>query len=92
MDIETTEKMLRRIGKFSIRVMDIREHFVEIQELFKDMVVVSAQMQFHSMAIEYSAIHPMFEELEEGQEPLYYDVITSVDDEENKTFKLERAE
>lgn len=54
-----------QIGKFRIGIIDIGDNLDAVAELLKGMVIVKAEFDFGSMAIEYTAISQFFSEVSE---------------------------
>jgi len=77
-----------RFGKF-----DVSRRFIESMNkeqadiFFGSMIVVRAEMMLFRSTIEYTAVSPLFDIVEEGGEPSYY--LIDIDDKmERKIVKL----
>jgi len=67
----------RNIGRFSID--SIEDNLREAQVILAGLVVVRAEMSFHSHRIEYTALGEVFAPVDEGDEVPIYDPIISYD-------------
>ena len=61
-----------KIGRFSISIDVIQDNSDMVKEVFKGLIVVRAEMLYHSQAIEYTALGDCFDTVPEGEIPPYY--------------------
>lgn len=66
--------MSNRIGKFCVDERMIRLHWEVIAPLMANFVVVQVQNRFDIMAMEYTALSPLFAEVEEFSYAPQYEV------------------
>ena len=82
----------KRIGMFSVPRDWIEEHPQEVVEMFfnLNMIVIRAEMMYHTMAIEYTALSPVFDLCPiEHMVPLYHLIRIQLNNDE-VTYKVEK--
>ena len=65
----------RRVGKFRLSGKYLYGDLSKVQALFKDLLVLRAENDFASNAIEYTVTGEMLDPIEEGTIPPFYEVI-----------------
>ena len=80
------EKIMKnfRLGKFEIPrdvMLDTTEIAIAITN---GMLIIRAEMMFNTDSVEYTAISPMFDEIENGTIPPSYEIIVEKKDDEIK--------
>lgn len=63
-----------RVGQFSIPSKEIQNNSDEIMLIMSKMIIVRCEHLYHSGWLEYIALSPLFEKIEDGQRPPYYSV------------------
>ncbi len=81
-----------QIGKITVDEHYLRDKPEDIVEAFCLMkfLVVRAEMMFHRRHIEYIGISPMFEEVPDGAEPPWYELIFHLDEDGKLSVDVEK--
>ncbi len=82
----------RRFGTFTFDAEHIRHNAQGIQMLMSGCIVVRAEHLFAPDVFEYTALHPDFEPVKEGQLPWAYDVLFTKHEDGRITYEFKRRE
>lgn len=78
----------RRIGNFSVPADDIRDRKPYVFNIFNNMLIIRAEMQYYDMSVHYTAICEDFEEVTQGAVPKEYKYEVSLENGSIKWTKV----
>lgn len=87
------ESLLKRMGRFAISHDSIKSGVDGLLEIFGKVIVLRAESIYHTQAIEYIAISPLFDVVEPELDPPSYKFIVTdaeIDGEIVREVKAER--
>ena len=64
-----------RLGKFNIQRTTILDNPELVKAITNGMIIFRAEMMMHKDAVEYIAVSNLFEEIQWGIEPPFYDIM-----------------
>ena len=79
-------ELVRRLGRFHVSRMLLREQPEQLRPLFAEMIVVEAQMRWERNSVEYLAMSDRFEPAEEGVMCPFYKITFRRDEEGRVTM------
>jgi len=80
-------ELVRRLGRFNVSRMLLREQPERLKPLFAEMIVVEAQMRWERDSVEYLAMSDRFDVVEEGMMCPLYEITFRKDEEGRVTMR-----